>query len=276
MCGPVLICSAKDQPRLVVAQRDSASAPTVLLKSTFINGTMLVHNDACMSRIPRAEEVEAAAIELAQVLLSNRTWLYQYLGIAGQYEAKTEKNPPSFALAFTIGCAAHPVSFKDCCAALAAHLLVEECLGANAEAQLRLERDVVVHVVKVALRNWRRRGAIRGSCRWVGAARRSRSIVQSCALQSFTERLLNRVYPRLAHLVCSDRLVDDVQQVVNVGFALLPEGVRVASQDFIRFTECCGLHGIVLFHSDDVLAASSFLVARTTASITPSRTFTSI
>lgn len=90
MCGPVLICSAKDQPRLVVAQRDSASPPTALLKSTFINSTMLVHNDACLSRTPRAEEVEAAAIELAQVLLSNWTGLYRYLGIAG-HEAKTER-----------------------------------------------------------------------------------------------------------------------------------------------------------------------------------------
>lgn len=71
------------------------------------------------ARTPRGEEVETAAIELAQLLLSNWTWLYRDLDIAGQVDAKAalQKNPPSFAPEVTIGCTAYPVSIEDCCAA---------------------------------------------------------------------------------------------------------------------------------------------------------------
>lgn len=91
---------------------------------------------ACISqainaaKMPRDDEVETAAIELAQLLLSNWTGLFQDLSIEGQQGAKAAllKNPPSLGPEVTIGCAAYPVSIEDCCAALAAYLIEEDRL----------------------------------------------------------------------------------------------------------------------------------------------------
>ena len=78
--------------------------------------------------MPRHDEVETLAIELAQLLLSNWTGFMRFQSVEARRGAISAlyESPPSLPPQITEGCAAYPVSNEDCCAILAAFLVAED------------------------------------------------------------------------------------------------------------------------------------------------------
>lgn len=70
--------------------------------------------------VPRDEEVETAAIELAQLLLSNWTGFIRFASADGRHDALValRETPPRLPPEVTTGCAAYPVTNEECIAIL--------------------------------------------------------------------------------------------------------------------------------------------------------------
>jgi len=80
--------------------------------------------------VPRDEEVETAAIELAQLLLSNWTGFIRFASAEGRHDALValREMPPRLPSEVTTGCAAYPVTNEECIAILGSFLQEDEQL----------------------------------------------------------------------------------------------------------------------------------------------------
>ena len=80
--------------------------------------------------VPRDEEVETAAIELAQLLLSNWTGYLRFASAEGRRDALValRETPPRLPPEVTTGCAAYPVTDEECIAILGSFLKDDEQL----------------------------------------------------------------------------------------------------------------------------------------------------
>lgn len=80
--------------------------------------------------VPRDEEVETAAIELAQLLLSNWTGFVRFANAEGRHDAfaALRETPPRLPPEVTTGCAAYPVTNEECIAILGSFLRQDEQL----------------------------------------------------------------------------------------------------------------------------------------------------
>lgn len=86
--------------------------------------------------VPGDEEVETAAIELAQLLLSNWTGFIRFASAGGRHDALValRETPPRLPPEVTTGCTAYPVTTEECGAILVSFLVEEERLIADEDA----------------------------------------------------------------------------------------------------------------------------------------------
>lgn len=106
--------------------RRAIAAPGSTLKRSCLNREMQSRQSWC----PGDDEVETAAIELAQLLLSNWTGFMQFQSPEGQREATAalHEKPPRVPPELFTGCAAYPVTLEECIATMASFLVNEEHL----------------------------------------------------------------------------------------------------------------------------------------------------